>query len=147
MDGIDTYRWMDEEAFEQPLDILFALDHVGASPPAVLGDRLSSFNCDLVDRWEAFAALMDETITASADGLWQPLTDPRIRAVMPLAAEGWWLFGERGLAAVDRPTLMLVATGDELYSENVLIHDHLGAPDRALISFVGPKHLAMVESR
>jgi predicted dienelactone hydrolase len=196
VDGIDTYPWMDEEAFQQPLDILFALDDIAARPPAgleglvdteragaigysfdgfntlamsgaridpayfqaqcptpdattaaVLGGRLSSFTCDLADRWDAFAARMGETITTSAGGLWQPLTNPRIRAVMPLAAEGWWLFGERGLAAVDRPTLMLVGTADELYSENVLLFEHLGAPDRTLISFVGQNHMALVSDR
>ena len=66
------------------------------------------------------------------------MTDQRIRAVMPMAAEGWWLFGERGLAAVDRPTLIIVATNDELYKENALIFEHLGATDKAMISFVKP---------
>lgn len=69
------------------------------------------------------------------------MTDPRIRAVMPLAGEGWWLFGERGLAAADRPVLIIVATKDPLYAENVLIFKHLGTSDKSLISFVGPEHL------
>ena len=64
------------------------------------------------------------------------MTDQRIRAVMPMAAEGWWLFGPRGLAAVDRPTLMLAGTKDELYPENPLIYERLGAPDKAMISFL-----------
>ena len=64
---------------------------------------------------------------------------------MPLAGEGWLLFGDRGLAAVDRPTLILVGTKDELYAENALIYELLGSPDMALISFVGPGHMMVYD--
>jgi predicted dienelactone hydrolase len=106
---------------------------------------MSAFGCEPALAWDEYLAHAGEAITASQDGLWQPMTDARIRAVMPMAGEGWWLFGERGLAAVDRPALMIVATRDELYPENVLIFDHLGTPDKALISFVGPDHFMVGE--
>jgi predicted dienelactone hydrolase len=99
-----------------------------------------AYICGPAGAWEEFAAHAGEAITASADGLWQPMTDPRIRAVMPMAAEGWWLFGERGLAAVDRPILMIAGTTDELYQENALVFERLGTPDKAMISFVGRDH-------
>jgi predicted dienelactone hydrolase len=189
VDGIDTYYQMNQQMFDQPLDILFALGQVASSPPnglegmidadlagaigysfdgynalalsgaridpqfylaqcpnpdasteAILSD-LSSYNCTPAAEWDQFAALAGEAITRSEDGLWQPMTDRRIRAVMPLAGEGWWLFGPRGLAAVDRPVLIIVATHDPLYPENALIFEHLGTPEKALISFVGPGHL------
>ena len=66
---------------------------------------------------------------------------------MPLAGEGWWLFGERGLAAVDRPTLIIVATQDELYPENVLIFKHLGVADKRLISFIGRDHMMVFDEK
>lgn len=110
---------------------------------AVLGD-LSSFNCVPARNWDSFSAHVGESITASEDGLWQPLTDRRIRAVMPMACEGWWLFGERGLAAVDRPVLMLVGTIDELYKESAVIYEHTGTSEKALISFIGQTHGAML---
>jgi len=114
-----------------------------ATTKAVLGDW-SSFNCVPARQWEKFTAHVGESTTSSQDGLWQPLTDKRIRAVMPMAGEGWWLFGERGLAAVDRPVLIIVATEDELYKENGLIYEHLGTSDRTLISFVGETHGGML---
>lgn len=40
---------------------------------------------------------------------------------MRMASEGWWLFGERGLANADRPDLVIAATNDEIYKVNVLI--------------------------
>lgn len=105
----------------------------------------SAFGCGPARAWDDFGAHFGEAITASEDGLWQPITDERIRAVMPMAAEGWWLFGERGLAAVDRPMLMIVATQDGQYPENALIFEHLGTPDNALISFVGPDHMMVYD--
>lgn len=189
VDGLDTYRYMNNEMFDQPLDILAALNHVGSSQPeslagmidadragvigysfdgyntlALSGARIdpqyyldqcptpdsttaeilsgySSFNCTPAGLWSEFTSLVGANITTSEDGLWQPMTDPRIRAVMPMAGEGWWLFGERGLAAVDRPVMMIVATRDPLYRENALIFSHMGALEKSLISFVGPEHL------
>ena len=107
---------------------------------AILG-RMSAFSCVPAGEWDQFVSHIDSSITESDDGLWQPLTDKRIRAVMPMAGEGWWLFGERGLAAVDRPVLIIDSTEDELYKENVLIYEHLGTSDKSFISFVGQNHM------
>ena len=107
---------------------------------SILG-RMSAFSCVPAGAWDQFVSHIDSSITESEDGLWQPLTDKRIRAVMPMAGEGWWLFGERGLAAVDRPVLIIDSTEDELYKENVLIYEHLGTSDKSFISFVGQDHM------
>ena len=101
------------------------------------------YNCTPASDWEAFAAHAGADLTTSVDGLWQPMTDDRIRAVMPMAPEGAWLFGERGLAAVDRPVLMIGATADTInpYDQEVsFIYDALGTPERALISFIDQIH-------
>lgn len=113
---------------------------------AILGN-LSAFYCGPAKNWGAFASRAGDAITISDDGLWQPITDERIRAVMPLAGEGWWLFGEKGLAAVEKPILIIVSTNDELYEENALIFEHLGTPKKALISFVGKDHMMILDSK
>lgn len=105
--------------------------------------------CVMASKWDEFVAQAGPAITASDDGLWQPMTDERIRAVMPMAPEGAWLFGESGLAAVDRPTLLIGATEDGLniYDlEAVYIFEHLGTPDRTLLSFVGEGHMMIFDS-
>ena len=112
-----------------------------ATTAAVISE-LSAFSCGPAEDWAAFSAHAGPRVTTSEDELWQPMTDERILAVMPMAAEGWWLFGPRGLAAVDRPTLMLAGTKDELYAENALIFEGLGAREKAMISFVGQDHLS-----
>jgi len=114
---------------------------------SVLSILPNRYQCAVASEWDDFAGHASEAITASEDGLWQPMTDERIRAVMPLAGEGWLLFGEKGLAAVDRPTLILVATRDIWYSENALIFEHLGTPDKALISFVGEGHMMVYDPK
>ncbi|KAF0106490.1 MAG: hypothetical protein FD147_2513, partial [Chloroflexi bacterium] len=189
VDGIDTYRKMNEEAIDQPLDILFALDQIAAHPPeglesvidaehagvtgysfdgyntyalsgaridpeyylaqcptpdatteALVSSGLSAFDCAPSLAWDEFSAHAGEAITSNKDGLWQAMTDERIRAVMPMSGEGWWLFGEKGLAPVTVPVLILSGTKDELYKENTLIFEHLGSPDKTLISFIGQSH-------
>jgi predicted dienelactone hydrolase len=110
----------------------------------LISSGLSAFDCGPANAWEEFTAHAGDVAIPDEGGLWQPITDTRIRAVMPLAAEGWWLFGARGLAALDRPTLMLVGAEDELYPENALLFEHIGAAEKTLVSFVGRTHLMMV---
>lgn len=103
--------------------------------------------CALANKWDSFAAAAGKEITESSDGLWQPLTDPRIKAVMPMACDGWLMFGERGLAAVDRPILMIVAGDDEVYGENAMIYEHIGTDKRGLITFKGLGHMMILNSK
>jgi predicted dienelactone hydrolase len=106
-----------------------------------------NYYCNLSNKWDEFEAYAGLTLNSSDDGLWQPITDDRIRAVAPLAPDGAWLYGERGLAAVDRPTLIIVGTEDRIndYSrESVYIFEHLGTPERYMISFIGKNHTSML---
>lgn len=99
--------------------------------------------CSMSTAWDQFSTHAGEAITTSDDGLWQPMTDDRIRAVMPMAPEGVALFGQRGLSAVDRPTLIIGATDDvdcDYTHEAVYMLEHIGTADRRLISFVGQDH-------
>jgi len=102
--------------------------------------------CNLAQMWDEFAARAGDSITFDDDGLWQPLTDERIRAVM--ATGPAWLYGERGLAAVDRPILIVCATEDEVVPyriEPAYVFEHLGTPERFLISFVGQGHMMVFD--
>ena len=103
--------------------------------------------CDLAKKWEEFAAHVGDEITTSDDGLWQPMTDERIRAVMPGGTDGAWLFGEQGLAMADRPILLIQATEDSLYqpTEAAFIFEHIGTPERYMISFIGESHLMVMK--
>jgi predicted dienelactone hydrolase len=120
------------------------------TPDATTGPfvgSLSAFDCAPALEWGEYVKRAGDAIAPGKDGLWRPMSDERIRAAMPMAGEGWWLFGERGLAAVDRPVLMLAATGDSLYAENAAIYDHLGTSDKTFISFLGPDHMMVFDQR
>jgi predicted dienelactone hydrolase len=104
----------------------------------------SDYICNMTGGWDEFVTYAGMLGVSTTDGLWQPITDERIRAVMPMAPEGAWLFGERGLEAVDRPTLIIGATADDIniYDlEAVYIFEHLGTSDRIMISFVDQGHM------
>ncbi len=181
---IDSYRKMNQEMIDQPLDILFALDTVATSPPEGLegvidADRAGAMGHSF-DGYNALAmsgARIDPayylaqcpTPDATTAPLWRcpPSTarrrrsgtstsrtrDPRSpgarmgsgsrdrcahpRRHGPLAAEGWWLFGERGLAAVDRPVLMIAGHSGRALCRERPIYEHLGTSDKAFVSFLG----------
>jgi len=109
----------------------------------------NDYYCQDARNWEEFVNLMGEKIISSDDGLWQPLTDDRILAVMPMAPTVSWYFGKRGLAAVDRPILLIWGTKDTLSPyplEASYTFESLEIPDRYLISFIGNTHgLSMTE--
>jgi predicted dienelactone hydrolase len=103
--------------------------------------------CDLSKKWDEFTVYVGDEITTSDDGLWQPMTDERIRAVMPGGVDGAWLFGERGLETVDRPVLLIQASEDSAYqpTEAAFIFEHIGSPERSMISFIGEKHMMVMK--
>ncbi len=109
-------------------------------PP--LSDSLMNYYCSLSNKWDKLTAYAGDAMTTSEDGLWQPLTDDRILAVMPMAPDGAWLYGERGLAAVDIPTFILVGTEDTLYDIDAsYIYEHLRTAKKYLISYVDKDHM------
>ena len=132
------------------VDLDFYRAQYANAKPASLRPEIWWINyiCNAARKWDDFAGNAGPQITSSTDGLWQPLSDPRIRAVMPMGPEGAWLFGERGLASVDRPTMIIAGTEDRsnYYDlEAVYIFDHLGTQDRSMISFIGETHFMVFE--
>jgi predicted dienelactone hydrolase len=117
-----------------------------ATPPPE--EWYSDYICNLKLEWNEFETLAGKKFTGSGDGLWKPLTDPRIIAVMPMAADGAKIFGDLGLAAADRPALMIAASEDEYIvkeSETDFIFDHLGSADKTMIMFVGQGHMMIYD--
>lgn len=88
----------------------------------------------------------DATLEREPDeSLWPPTTDARIRAVAALAPCDVRLFGERGLAELVVPTLLIASNADEIcpYEANArYTMDHIGAEDRFLITLDNYTHFA-----
>jgi len=100
--------------------------------------------CKLSERWDEFSLQVGSEISTITEGLWQPTTDDRILAIMPMAPDSAWLYGPEGLAAINMPSLIIAGTDDELVSyefSSCYIYEHLVNSDRYLISFIGKKHM------
>ncbi len=104
-----------------------------------------SYHCPPALKWDQYVAAAGERSEQDQASLWQPLGDERIKAVMPMACEGWWLFGEKGLAAVEVPALFLAATNDLLYPENALIFEHLGSKEKTFITILNRDHMIVYD--
>jgi predicted dienelactone hydrolase len=103
--------------------------------------------CKLSERWDEFSTQVGADISTVSEGLWQPTTDERILAVMPMAPDGAWLYGAEGLAAIKIPSMIIAGTADDLVSYEMTscyVYEHLVNADRFLISFIGKQHM-MVE--
>ena len=99
--------------------------------------------CNMSGGWETFEERAANLSAGSDDGLWQPITSPLIKAVVTMAPEGAWLFGPRGLAAADRPALIVDGTKDDINYYNleaVTIFEQLGSEEKTLISFIDQDH-------
>jgi predicted dienelactone hydrolase len=111
-------------------------------PP--LSPFLIEYFCNLSERWDEFSSQVGAEISTVSDGLWQPTTDDRILAVMPMAPDSAWLYGAEGLAAIHIPSLIIAGTADDLVSYEMAscyIYEHLVNSDRVLISFIGRGHM------
>jgi predicted dienelactone hydrolase len=126
----------------------FCAEQAPAIQAAVSWGGYTEYYCSLAEKWDEFIAHVGQETTASEDGLWRALTDERIRAVLPIAPDGTWLYGERGLAAADRPMLIIAPADDEYTPYNIetaYIFEHVGSPDRFMISFVGRGHMMVLD--
>lgn len=183
VDKIGTYLIMNPDIYQQPLDILFALNKVAEDPPEGLegmvntdvagaigysfdgnnslvlsGARIdpdlyfsycsddaqevdwgdmTSFSCKPYENWGEFSKGAGDLGTGGENGLWQPITDKRIRAFMPMAAEGIWLFD---LSFIDRPVMMINGQKDGLYDENTRIFQSIGTKEKTFITILGQGH-------
>ncbi len=104
------------------------------------------YACNIEGGWDEFEGNAGQKITTSEDGLWQPLTNSQIRAVAPLVPEGAWLFGERGLAAVDIPVMIVAATKDDINPyklEAVFLYENLPGAEKSMVSFIDQGHMML----
>jgi predicted dienelactone hydrolase len=117
-------------------------------PPSTIGTG-AWYYCNLSERWDEFSSQVGAEISTVSEGLWQPTTDDRILAVMPMAPDSPLLYGAEGLAAINIPSLIIAGTDDKLVSyefSSCYIYEHLVNADRILISFIGEAHM-MVEKK
>jgi predicted dienelactone hydrolase len=93
--------------------------------------------------WDTFANYHDRVGMTEADGLWNAVTDPRIRAVISYMPCATGLFGARGMAEATVPTLMIGGTLDAVCDyelETVVDRERMAGADVELLSLIGAGH-------
>ncbi|MBE0690349.1 MAG: hypothetical protein IH587_09545 [Anaerolineae bacterium] len=93
--------------------------------------------------WNALKAYYDQFMPPSEDGLLQPMSDPRIGAIVSYLPCYAYIFGERGLAAATVPTLLIAASEDEYCpyaTDAVFAYEHLGSPEHFMLTLVNGLH-------
>lgn len=129
-----------------PLAYLARCDEARKQTPP-LEDWYLEYLCTISANWEDFESHAGPLLTNSTDGLWQPMTDARIKAVLPMGPDGAWIFNEQGLAAVDRPILILNAEKEEFYTvEAAAMYEQIGFPEKYLITFKDRDHMMVYDA-
>ncbi len=85
------------------------------------------------------AAMMDILgLDAAPEGLWEPLKDSRVDAIVPISAPGI-IFNDQGLAEVTLPTLVMGGTLDGTvpfdWGGSRMIYDHIASTEKILVAF------------
>ncbi len=82
-------------------------------------------------------------------GLWPPIAQPRIKAVVALAPWNGQAFGADGLAEVTIPALVIVGSSDHVTlpeRDAYFVYDHLGSKMKALAVLDKADHFIFIDS-
>lgn len=104
------------------------------------------FFCDPITPQEAQMAARAGLDPVPSD-LWPSAGDPRVDAVISMAGDAY-LFGQRGLAELDVPIMVMGGTVDDgtPYEWGAgLTYDHVASADKTLIRFPGAGHMLFLD--
>jgi len=113
----------------------------GNPPPAERPGNV----CTLLPAQVAIAGL---GLKPDSSGLLPAISDPRIKAIVPLAPWNAPVFGPKGLAALTIPTLIMVGAADEVTPaarDSNRIYDQIGSAEKALVTFADGTHLLFLD--
>jgi predicted dienelactone hydrolase len=120
-------------------------------PDATPNVLFSGSGCNVyAARWDEVAAYRAQFGPLVEGELWPPSADERIRAAMPMAPCANILLGENGTAADRLPTLVVYGEKEDVCSpsdQGPFIYDHLGSPDRYLLTLLGAGHLTPFQDK
>lgn len=123
----------------------FDVDGLAERCADVEDEFMAAYFCaPFLDGEDALAAALG--LDAAPDGLWPSLGDARVDAIVALAGDAY-LFGDRGLAAVDVPALFIGGTADSGTPWDWgagLGFAHVGSEERALVALEGAEHMVGV---
>lgn len=81
-------------------------------------------------------------------GLWEPMSDSRVKAVVAMAPYNAPIFGDKGLASVTAPTMIMVGTQDPITipeRDAYPFYEWISSPQKTLIKFLQAGHFIYVD--
>jgi predicted dienelactone hydrolase len=113
-----------------------------ASRPDGWSDTWWVYICGSEERWTRVVERAEEVGIATGEGLWAPMGDERIKAAMPMAAEGFDMTGPDGLAGATAAVLLVGASADDINDYNpATTRLFANYPGAELLTFVGADHM------
>jgi predicted dienelactone hydrolase len=108
-----------------------------------LAERDWFFNCvQFVPHQEDIASMFG--LASAPAGLWPPVHDPRVAAVIAIAPDGdIWGAEYQGVASLKTPTLIITGADDYVNQPELCafpIYEHLGSEVKFLVSLQGADH-------
>jgi len=102
--------------------------------------------CTFLESLDEIAAARG--ITPPNDGFFPATTDPRIRAIVPLAPSSGQIFGERGAAPITIPMMIIVGSADRATipeRDSYPVYQAVSSPEKALVVLENAGHYVFVE--
>lgn len=118
-----------------------------ASRPDAWSDNWWNYICGSPDRWQQVVTRAEEVGIATPDGLWKPMGDERIKAAVPMGAEGFDMTGPAGLADATAAVLLIGAGADVINDfdpATTQLFEHYPGAD--LITFTEAGHMMIFEA-
>ena len=111
-----------------------------SSKPAAWSDNWWRYVCE--GRWDRLVERATEVGIATPDGLWAPMGDERIKAAIPMGAEGFEMTGPTGLAEATAAVLLIGAGADNISDYDPATTELFAHyPGAELITFVDAGHM------
>jgi predicted dienelactone hydrolase len=105
------------------------------------GEHNIEWMCEPYKHWDELIKEAGQLFVETEDGLWKPITDERIIAIIPMSSMGDWLFGPDGLAQVDKAVLVTAGTNEGArYEDCFRTFEEIGSSEKFFVSFVGRDH-------
>lgn len=117
-----------------------------AARPDSWTDQWWDYICGSAEGWDQLEQRAVDVGIATDSGLWEPIGDERIKAAMPMAAEGYDLTGPDGLAEATADVLLVGASEDTASDyEPATTRLFENYPNAELITFMGADHFMIFE--
>lgn len=112
-----------------------------------LPERATWFDCMTLAYKDQMATLIG--LDKAPDGLWIPMNDSRVDAIIDMSNNAAWMFGEEGLGAIMLPIMSMMGTSEFPFGSDILppdsgplaVYDAVSSEQNVLVIFENGSHI------